>query len=702
MKNKLEKIMNPKSVAVIGASNKPGSVGNELMQKLLGLKFKGKLFAVHPTDNEVCGVMAYDKIYNIPEKIDLAVIAVPAKAVMQVLDECNRAKVKNLVIVSAGFKEIGGEGKVLEQQLIEKINQYGMNMVGPNCLGVINTAENVKLDASFAPVLPEPGRIGFATQSGALAGGVISMLPMLHLNMGQIISVGNQTDINITDAVEYWGTDKNIDLIMLYIESIPDEQKFREVASKVSKIKPILAIKAGRSKVGAKATASHTGSLAGDDSITQGLFASCGVISEVYLNDLFSVAQVLQKCPIPKGENVAILTNVGGPGILTTDACEDMGLKMAELSDQTQQKLKDILPPQASTHNPVDMIASAPVEHYQKSAEVLLKCPEVDALVVIYLYITGQHDVEVLECLEQLKKKYPTKPIVSVFMTTQDFNQRMTEKIANCSIPVFEIVNNAVKGLEGLYKRKNILDNQKTPTPTLKVNKKVVKSILTNAKQNNIKNLSVAESLQIFEAYGLPIPEWGPAHSLTEAKKFAKQMGFPVVLKISSNTIIHKSDVGGVAININNLDELTVKWNTMVQGLKKQNLADQVDNIVVMQQIKNSSREFVVGAINKGKSGHQIMFGMGGIFIEVLKEVAFRPAPLSANDATNLLKATKARKLLGSVRGKKPADEKFMRDMLLRLSQLVCDFPEIQEVDANPLLLDDEGNISTVDARIIL
>ena len=635
--------MNPKSVAVIGASNKPGSVGNELLRLLTGLKFTGKIYGVHPTEKEIMGVPVYDKIYNIPDKVDLAVIAVPAKAVLDVIDECEKAKVKNLVIISAGFKEIGGEGVVLEKQLLEKITKYNMNMVGPNCLGVINTAPSVRLDASFAPELPSMGRIAFASQSGALAGGVINMLPMLHLSVGQVISLGNQTDINVIDAIEYWGTDKNIDLIMLYVESLPDAQKFREVATKVSKTKPIICLKAGCSSAGAKAASSHTGSLAGDSTTVEGLFASCGIIRAMSLHDLFSIAQVISKSPLPKGKNLAILTNVGGPGILATDAADTAGLSIAALSETTQQKLRDILPPQASVHNPVDMIASAPVEHYAKSAEVLLNAPEVDMLYVIYLYIAGKHDIEVLKTMQQLKRKYPTKPLVTVFMTTDDFNENVAQQIPACDVPIFEFVNDAVVGLKGLYDRKIYLDNQRNLTPSFKVNKKVVKKIFDDAQAKGVNNLSVAQSLEVFGAYGLPIPAWGAAHSLNEAKNIAQKIGYPVVLKISSNTILHKSDVGGVAININNTEQLTAKWNTMIQNLKRQNLTDQVDNIVVMKQISNSDRELVVGAIFKGNMGHQIMFGMGGIYIEVLKEVAFRPAPLTLNDANDLLNCTKAK-----------------------------------------------------------
>lgn len=694
--------MKPKSIAIIGASNKVGSVGNELVRRVIEFGYKGNAYGVHPTETNILGLPTYPHICNIPESIDLAVIAIPAKAVSGVVDECNQAGVKNIVVISSGFKEIGGQGIELEKELLAKVTQYGMNMIGPNCLGIINSNHDISLDASFAPLQPVRGTIGFATQSGALASGIINLLPTLHIGLGQVISLGNQADINALDVLEHWEKDDNITQILLYLESIPDPQKFREVASRVSKTKPILAIKSGRSSAGAKATASHTGALAGDDTTTEGLLASCGVIREYYLRDLFNAAHVFDKCPVPKGKNLAILTNAGGPGILATDTANDVGIPLAQLSETTKQKLRDVLPPQASVRNPVDMIASAPTEHYAQCADILLNSDEVDMLLVIYLYITGKNDLPVLDNLEKLKAKYNNKPIVAVYMTTPDLDERISQELPNSTIPIFNFVVDAVTGLSKLCQRRDYLESTKITTPTYKVNKPLVKEVLESASLQNIHTLSVAQSLQVFTAYGLPTVSWGLAQNLADAKNIANKCGYPVVLKISSTKITHKTDVGGVIVNIKSEDELAYHWQNLVTKLNKAGMLEQIEGIVVMQQVQGSNRELVAGVVKKGENGNQMMFGLGGIFIEALKEVAFRPCPLSYTDAKALVEKTKAKNIMGNLRGNKAVDQEKIIEILLRLSQLVSDFDQINELDANPIMIDANGNVFVVDARIVI
>jgi len=700
--NKLDKIMNAKTVAIIGASPKIGSVGNELLKRVLEFGYKGKVYGVHPSETNIMGVATYPHIYDIPDKIDMAVIAIPAKFVSSVVDECNQANVKNIIVVSSGFKETGVEGQALEQELLDKVRAYNMNMLGPNCLGIINSEDNISLDACFAPLQPVRGHIGFATQSGALASGIINILPDLRIGLGQVISLGNQADINALDVLEHWEQDANISQILLYLESIQEPKQFREVASRISKKKPILAIKSGRSSAGAKATASHTGSLAGDDTTAEGLLSSCGIIREYYLRDLFNTAQVFDKCPLPKGKNLAILTNAGGPGILATDTAGDLGLDLAQLSETTKDKLRAVLPPQASVHNPVDMIASAPSEHYAKCADILLNSKEVDMLLVIYLYITGKNDLQVLANLEELKAKYPNKPIVSVYMTTPDFDERIRESLPNSSVPIFSFMVDAVRGLRKLYDRKVYLDNAKNVTHIYPVQKEVAQKTFNEAKNQGITTLSVAQSLNVFTSYGLPTPKWGIATTLAEAKRIASSCGYPVVIKISSTKITHKTDIGGVIVNIKTEEELAFHWDKLITKLNKANLIDQIEGIVVMQQVKGSNRELVAGVIEKGENGYQMMFGMGGIFIEALKEVAFRPCPLTINDANALIESTKAKNIIGDLRGNKGVDKTKVAETLLRLSQLVTDFPIISELDANPLMIDAEGNLFAVDARIVI
>lgn len=695
-------LMHPNSVAIIGASTKPGSVGNELILRATEARFVGKLVAINPKNDEINGVPCYPTIADVPFKVDTAIIAVPASAVLDVLAQCNSCGCKHAVIISSGFKEVGAEGKILEAQISEFANQNNMVVVGPNCLGIINTDPKYSLNACFAPLQPIKGTIGFATQSGALASGIINILPNLKIGISQMVSLGNQCQINSIDVLKTWENDDSVEQILMYLESIPDEREFREVASRVSLKKPIMLIKSGRSERGARASVSHTGSLAGDDTTVDGLLASSGVIRELNLRDLFSTAQVLSKCPIPKGENLAIITNAGGPGIMATDCASDYNIPIANLSDKTKEKLREVLPPQASVANPVDVVASATAEQYSRSAEILLKAPEVDMLFVIYLYITGKNDIKIMQELERLKKATPNKPIVAMLLTTTDFNQELAQNLPDCSIPTFYFIADAMLAISRLMQRKHYLEARKSAEKChLNVDKKSTEKILQEAKSFGITQLTTLQSLQVFANYGLPTPKFGNATSINEAKQLAEKIGYPVVLKISSKTVTHKSDIGGVITNIKSSEELVEHWNRLMDRLREANIIDTLDGIVVMQQVKGASRELVAGIVKKNGT-HQMMFGLGGIFVEALKEVAFRPCPLTPLDATDLINSTKAKNILGNLRGNQATDLNLLRDCLLSLSELVTDFPEINEIDANPLMIDDKGNIFVVDARIVL
>jgi len=702
MKRDLFKLMHPSSVAIIGASTKPGSVGNELILRATEARFAGRLVAVNPKSDEICGVPCYPKIADVPFVIDTAVIAVPAPKVLGVIVECNHANCKNVVIISSGFKETGAEGRALEDEIRAYADENDMTIVGPNCLGIVNFSPELNLNVCFAPLQPVAGSVGFATQSGALASGIINMLPSLKIGLAQMISLGNQCQINSIDVLRTWENDDEINVILLYLESIPDEREFREVASRISLKKPILVIKSGRSKRGAQASVSHTGSLAGDDTTVNGLFASCGVIREIDLRDLFSSAQVLSKCPIPTGENIAIITNAGGPGIMATDSASDFGLNLADLSDKTKAKLRSVLSPSASVNNPVDVVASATAEQYEESAKILLDAKEVDILFVIYLYITGKNDIKIMSALENLKRTHPNKPIITMLLTTTNFDKELAQALPNCTIPTFDSIAEAMLGLSRLVDRKRYLDEHTSASKTqLLVDKESTRKILDYAKSQKISQLTTLQSLQIFANYGLAIPKFGNAQSVADAKRIASQIGYPVVLKMSSKTVTHKSDIGGVVTNIKTEEELVEHWNRLLDRLHQAKLIDSLDGIVVMQQIKGANRELVAGVIKKNGT-HQMMFGLGGIFVEALHEIAFRPCPLTLFDAKQLIHSSKAQNILGNLRGLGAVDENKLLDCLLRLSQLVTDFPEINEIDANPIMIDKNGEISVVDARIVL
>ena len=697
---KLDKILKPKSVAVVGASAKEGTVGNELLKRLIELNFNGKIYPINLKESEILGLKTYPTVNDINASVDLAIIAVPAKVVLSVVDQCNKANIKDIVVISSGFKEIGGEGKLLEEQLANKVKEYNMNLVGPNSLGVFNTADNIRLDACFAPIVPKKGTIGFASQSGALVSGTINILPSLNIGFGQMVSLGNQADITALDVMEQWENDKNISQILLYIESITNPQEFRKIAYRVSHKKPIIAIKSGRSEKGAKATASHTGSLAGNDISADSLLASSGVIRTKGLNEMFDLAKVFEYCPIPNGNRLGIVTNAGGPGILATDAASENGLVIPTLSNKLKEKISKVVLPQASLNNPVDVIASASCESYVKTCELMLASGEIDMLHVIYLYITGKNDIELYKNLEILKQKYPNIPIICTYMTTEDFEKEKEEK-TNSTIPTFKFVDDAISGFKALLDRKQFLEESSAKTPVFKVNKAKVKKIIEDANKENLKKLSTLQSLEIFKEYGLPLPKFGNAQSLKDAKEIASNIGYPVVLKMSSKTVTHKSDIGGVITNIKTEDELEFWWNRLLERLNKAGLNDSLDGLVVMQQISGSNRELVAGIVKKGAT-HQMMFGLGGIFVEALHEVTFRPCPLTDYDAESLINGTKAKNILGALRGNQATDVKVLKETLMRLSQLVTDFPEILEIDANPLMIDEKGKLSVVDARIII
>lgn len=696
----LRKIMYARSVAVIGASNKKGTVGNEIVLRLKEFGFKGQIYPINKKYEIIEDIPAFASVLDIKKDVDVAVIAIPNVSVLSAVEECNKANIKGIIIISSGFKETGAEGLKLEKEILDRIQKNEMTLIGPNCLGVINSAPEVNLNACFAPENPVPGKIGLATQSGALASGIINILPQIRVGLGQMISLGNQADINVLDVIELWEKDDNINQILLYIESIPDNKKFKEICARVNKVKPVIVIKSGRSSIGTKAAASHTGSLAGDDTLVDALLASAGVIREKYLREMFITAQVFNNCDMPSNENLAIITNAGGPGVMATDTASEYKIQLAELSEATKQKLKQFLPPQAGINNPLDVIASATREQYTKAVETLLEDANVGMLLVIYLYITEQNDTGIIEDLERMKKRFPNKPIVAVFMTTTDFSRRLKLIVEKCSIPIFSYAIDAMHGINRLLERKHTLETVKNDTLKIKVDKSAVKEILKQYENNENKQISTFSSLKIFDLYNIPVASYAPAYTLQDTEKIAEKIGYPVVLKISSKTISHKTEVGGVITNIQNKKELQNEWSALFNRLEKLNETKNLECVIVMKQI-SSKREFVAGIVNK-QGENVAMFGVGGIFLEIIKEVAFRACPLTAFDAESLIKQTKAVEMLKAVRGFKAADLTKMSNILLALSQMVEENSEIKEIDVNPIMVSADGEIFAVDARIVL
>ena len=690
--------MKPKTIAVIGASTKEHTIGSDIMKRLQEYKFNGKIYPVNPKGGIIEGLQAYTTVNEIPDEIDLALIVVNAKFVLSTIDQCHQKGIKGLCIITAGFKETGKEGAELEKQLLAKVKEYGMRCVGPNCLGVVNTHPDIRMDACFAESLPERGNIGFVSQSGALGGGILNILKDLNLGFAQFISIGNQADVNAETALEYWENEEDVKQILLYMESIQNPANFRKLATRISKKKPILALKAGRSAAGASAASSHTGSLAGADKAANALLAQSGVIREYSLKNPFATAKVFANCPIPKGDRVAIITNSGGPGIMATDAVCEYGMQMAKISDETKEKLRSFLPSAASVKNPIDMIASAPIEHYKQTLETVIKDDNVDMIMVIYLPFLGLKDIDVARAVMEIKAQNPSKPIIGVFMTKSEFFTKLSDMDVN--MPFFMYAEEAADGFNRLNQQRKWIERPEGNIPTYSVDRQKASQIIKQSISEGRAQLTTRESIDVLDAYGIRVCKSGFAKDIDEAVNIANSIGYPVVMKMTSKTTSHKTDVGGVRVNIQSEEQLRNEYSDLIAKLKEKNLLEGLEGVIIQEMVK-SNREMVCGIATDPQYGPMMMFGLGGVFIEVMKDVTFRIAPLSDMDAQEMIKSVKAYKLLEGARGTTPAQMDQIKETLLRLSQLVSDYPFIDELDINPLLISEKtGEGIAVDGRI--
>ncbi|HIU85737.1 TPA: acetate--CoA ligase family protein [Candidatus Spyradomonas excrementavium] len=698
LKEQLDKIMRPKAIAVVGASTKDHTIGSDIMKRLKEYKFTGDIYPVNPKGGEIEGFKAYTNVKEIPGNVDLAIIVIAQKFVLQAIDDCHEKGIKGICIISAGFKESGAEGAAAEKELVAKLKEYGMRCVGPNCLGVVNTAPDIRMDGCFAESLPERGNIGFVSQSGALGGGILNILKDLNLGFAQFISIGNQADINAETAMEYWENEDDVEQILLYMESIQNPANFRKLASRITKKKPILALKAGRSAAGASAASSHTGSLAGADKAANALLMQSGVIREYSLKNLFATAKVFATSAIPKGDRVAIITNSGGPGIMATDAVCEYGMQMAKISDETKEKLRSFLPAAASVKNPIDMIASAPIEHYKQTIETVMADENVDMIVAIYLPFLGLKDIDVAQAMMEIKAKHPEKPLIGVFMTKSEFFTKLSNMDVN--MPFFMYAEEAVDGLQRLNQQRLWMERPEGKRPVYDVDKAKAEKIIKGAVSEGRAQLTTLESIDVLDAYGIRACKYGLATNEEEVAQLGNSIGYPVVMKMTSKTTSHKTDVGGVRVNIQSEEQLREEYRDLIAKLTEKGLIDGLEGVIIQEMVKGN-REMVCGVATDPQYGPMMMFGLGGVFIETMKDVTFRIAPLTDVDADEMIKSVKAYELLKGARGTKPADIAQIQETLLRLSQMVNDFKFIDELDINPLLISEKtGEGIAVDGRI--
>jgi acetyltransferase len=687
-------------VAIIGASRTPGKVGHILTKNILESGFAGQIWLINPNADQVLGLKCYASILDVPEEVDLVVIAIPALAVIEVADECGRKGVKALVVVSAGFKEVGREGALLENRLIRIGKKYGMRIQGPNCLGIIDTV--TPLNLSFAAAMPREGRIGFISQSGALGTAVLDWILQENLGFHSFVSLGNKADLDEIDFIEAMGDDENISVILLYLESIEKGRKFLEVALNVVEKKPILILKGGTSSAGARAAGSHTGALVGSFLAYKTAFEKAGVIMAETVEELFNNAIAFSDQPIPKTEGLAIVTNAGGPGILATDLSEKLGIRIADLASDTQNQLRAGLPDAASTGNPVDVLGDAKEDRYSFAVEKVLKDDHVGSLLVILTPQAMTESMLTAERLLEIHGRFREKPLVAVFMGGEGVEEAKNF-LNRKGIPCFDFPEKGMKTLSALYEYARFLKQPNyAPVRFRDVNQDIVRGIIDSVREDKRVVLLSHEAAAVVDAYGITAPESKIAQSPEQAAIYAEELGYPVVLRILSPDILHKTDIGGIALNLRTGKEVKSAFEGILMSVNRFMPRARVYGIMVYHMIPQG-REMIIGMSHDVQFGPLMMFGLGGIYVNFLKDVAFRLAPLSEPEAREIMEETKAYSLLKGIRGEEPSDIEALKNTILRVGQLVWDFPEIVEMDINPIIVYRRGEgCVALDVKITL
>ncbi|MBC8277082.1 MAG: acetate--CoA ligase family protein [FCB group bacterium] len=696
MSHSLDPIFRPKSVAIIGASRTKGSIGRELLHSLIDYGFNGMVFPVNPNATVIHSIKSYPSVLAIPDEVDLAVIVVPKALVQQALIDCARKGIKGVVMITAGFGETGDH--TAEEEVKKIINKYGMRMVGPNCMGIINTDPEYQLHATFASTHPIRGNVGFVSQSGALGVAILDNAHTLNIGFSMFVSVGNKMDISANDMLEYWEDDPDTQVILFYLESFGNPRNFTKLARRVVKKKPIIAVKSGRTALGAKAASSHTGALAGMDLATDALFSQCGVIRVNTVEEMFDLTQVFANQPLPEGDRVAVMTNAGGPGILITDALVNHKLKMADFSDETIAKFKEYMPPEASFSNPIDMIASADPPGYKKTLRILLSDPLNDAVVVIFVKPVTADPVGTAKAIvDVVQEKDWGKPIICCFMGKIGESAGIS-LLRDAKLPVYIFPEAAAMALAAMVRYKEIKERPEGTIPVYDdVNKKEVESVIKKAVKEKRENLLAEEIGRILKAYRFPLPDSVISKNIDECLEFSK-LRYPIVLKMMSEEVSHKTDVGGVVVDIRNETELKTAFNRITTKAEKLNLKNY--SFLVQQMIKGG-REVILGVTQDPSFGPLIMFGLGGIYVEILKDVNFAIHPITDIEAERMVQTLKSVKLLQGFRGEKPVALDIIHECLGRMSQLITDFHQIKEMDINPLIVfPDSKKTRVVDSRI--
>ncbi len=695
----LKYLLRPSSVAVIGASREPHKIGHQVLKNLLEGGFpKNRIYPINPHAEYILGLKCYPSVKDVPYPVDMAVIVVPAKIVPKVLQECGEKGVKAVAVISSGFKEIGRVEE--ERKIVEIARKGGMRLLGPNIVGICDTIKS--MNASFCQDLPYRGDIAFITQSGALGIALVGWTKLKRIGLSDLVSIGNKADVDEVDLIEFFGNDPYTKVITLYLEGITRGRKFFCVAREVSKKKPIIILKAGKAERTVAAIKSHTGSLAGSDIAYEAVFKQAGVIRAPTFPDLFDWAIAFSKLPLPKGENIVVLTNGGGAGVMATDEAELRGLKLMDIPEDLAEKIREYMPPFGSVFNPIDLTGMATKEWYKGALEVLLADPRVHSIVVIYCHTAQTEPREIGDAiLEAIKSIREEKPVIASFIGGEECYEEC-ERLTAEGVPCYESPERAMTALATLYNYWRFLQKRETPPHAFAVNLERAREIIKIAEREGRSTLTPYESALVAKAYGIPAPEQELAKSEEEAVKIAERIGYPLVLSIESPDILHKTEVGGVKVGIQNAEEVVKAYREIIDSVSKKAPNAEIRGIIV-REMAPPSREVIIGMHRDPIFGPMLMFGSGGILVELIKDVSFRVAPLTIEDVYEMIQETRAYRLLREFRGMPEADIDKVAEIILRTAKLAEDFSEIMDIDLNPVFVYEKGKgCLAVDVKIVL
>ena len=690
--------LSPKSIAIIGASDKEGSVGRAITNNIMK-GYKGTIYPISPTRETVFGKKAYKSVLDVPGKVDLAVVVTKNTIVPSVLEECGKKKLRGAIVITAGFKEVDEEGAKLEQKLKDIAKKYKLQIIGPNCLGVMNLEPQTMMNSTFLKITPKSGEIALVSQSGAICAALVEDASAQGIGFSAVISMGNKADMSEIDILKMLAEHKQTKVIVIYLEDMGNGQEFLRVCKDITrkKKKPVLVLKSGRSPEGAKAAMSHTGALMGSDEIYDALLKQSGAIRVDTMEELFDYATAFSKQPLPMNGDLVIVSNAGGPAIISTDACSKLGIKMAKI-EEIRKKIDAVIPPWGSSRNPVDIVGDADFKRFENVLNEVLKHKNVGSVISMCTPSATLNYDKLAEVIVSMSKKYKKTMLASLMGLDEGITNR--EILAKGDVPYYTYAEGSIRALKAMLTFTNWVKNSPGKITKFNVKKNTVKKILDNAKKEKRSALLEEEGQEILRAYGFPLPASKLAKSKKEAVTASKKIGYPVVLKIASPQIIHKSDAGGVKVNLQNAKDVENAFDTIIKNAKKYNKKADIKGVLVVEMVKGG-KEMIIGSKLEPGFGPVVMLGMGGIYVEVLKDVTFKLAPMTNIEADDMISSIKTKKILEGVRGEKPSDIKKLSECIQRLSQLVSDFNEIKELDMNPVLVMEKNKgCKVLDVRI--